>query len=90
MYGSEYFAGLLSEERTEEMHAGHLVPIFVHPDGAARNEPLDTAAYALAARRNHKGDIEEARAELERQAEESKTEAKPKPRPRSNWVVLSG
>ena len=73
MFDSEYFAGLLSESREEVMFQGHLVPVFTHERGVdPPNEPLDTAAYAVAAWMADKRTHEAARRQLEERAEAAK------------------
>jgi len=49
-FGDAYFDGLLSEESELKQSNGEWRRWFWHPEGAARNEPLDTLVYASAAR----------------------------------------
>ena len=66
MFGAEFFAGLLAEERdTKRARDGRVVTTFVHTAGAARNEPLDCFTYALAAFKSDKRTEEAAKKALD-------------------------
>ena len=82
-FDGAYFAGLTSEERSEEPHGGRMVAVFYH-DRRVRNEPLDTMAYSLAASKADRFDYARFKADLDAQAgqKEPKTAA-PK---RSNYL----
>ncbi len=68
MFDAGYFDGLLAEDREmKRTRDGRIVPHFVHRQGSPRNEPLDTAAYAIAAWMGDTGTHEKAAAALAKQ-----------------------
>ena len=80
MFGSEFFAGLLAEERdTKRARDGRVVTTFVHPAGAPRNEPLDCFTYALAAFKSDKRTEEAAKKALEGLANGENDSEQPRP-----------
>jgi phage terminase large subunit GpA-like protein len=90
-FGPEYFEGLTAEDRTEEPHAGRLIPVFKH-DGRVRNEPLDTFGYCIAASKVDRFDYAKRKKEVEAlaaQIEETPAPARRK-RPRYSGAKSGG